>query len=88
MKKKLFILIIFSLLPNVAWAGGFPFLKSTWEAERDAASVQVVRMWLSGAPKPLLQKEILRFMDREIKLSVISSEARLFVVDGRTKPSS
>jgi hypothetical protein len=81
MKKKLFILIIAALLPNVVWAGGFPYLESTWEAERDAASVQVVRMWLSGAPKPLLEKEILRFMDREIRLSVISSEARLFVSD-------
>jgi len=81
MKKKLLLLIIFALLPHGAWAGDFPFLKSTWEAERDAASVQVVRMWLSGAPKPLLQREILRFMDREIKLSVISSEARLFVSD-------
>jgi hypothetical protein len=81
MKKKLFILIIAALLPNAVWAGGFPFLESTWEAERDAASVQVVRMWLSGAPDPLLEKEILRFMDREIRLSVISSEARLFVSD-------
>ena len=38
-------------------------------------------MWLSGAPGPLLQKEILRFMDREIKLSIISPDARLLVSD-------
>ena len=79
MKKKLLILIIFALLPHLAWAGDFPNLNSTWQAERDAASVQVVRMWLSGAPGPLLQKEILRFMDREIKLSIISPDARLLV---------
>ena len=79
MKKKLLILIISILLPHSAWAGDFPNLNSTWQAERDAASVQVVRMWLSGAPGPLLQKEILRFMDREIKLSIISPDARLLV---------
>ena len=79
MKKILFILIISILLPHSAWAGDFPNLNSTWQAERDAASVQVVRMWLSGAPGPLLQKEILRFMDREIKLSIISPDARLLV---------
>ena len=79
MKKKLLILIISTLLPYSAWAGDFPNLNSTWQAERDAASVQVVRMWLSGAPGPLLQKEILRFMDREIKLSIISPDARLLV---------
>ena len=81
MKKKLLILIISILLPHSAWAGDFPNLNSTWQAERDAASVQVVRMWLSGAPGPLLQKEILRFMDREIKLSIISPDARLLVSD-------
>ena len=81
MKKKLLILIIFALLPHLAWAGGFPNLNSTWQAERDAASVQVVKMWLSGAPGPLLHKEILRFMDREIKLSIISPDARLLVSD-------
>jgi hypothetical protein len=81
MKKKLLILIISTLLPYSAWAGDFPNLNSTWQAERDAASVQVVRMWLSGAPRPLLQKEILRFMDREIKLSIISPDARLLVSD-------
>ena len=81
MKKKLLILIISALLPHSAWAGDFPNLNSTWQAERDAASVQVVRMWLSGAPEPLLQKEILRFMDREIKLSIISPDARLLVSD-------
>ena len=76
MKKKLLILIISTLLPYSAWAGDFPNLNSTWQAERDAASVQVVRMWLSGAPRPLLQKEILRFMDREIKLSIIKITLR------------
>ncbi|MGB6376020.1 MAG: hypothetical protein WBG24_04795 [Syntrophobacteria bacterium] len=81
MKKKLLILIISTLLPYSAWAGDFPNLNSTWQAERDAASVQVVRMCLSGAPGPLLHKEILRFMDREIKLSIISPDARLFVSD-------
>ena len=81
MKKILLILIISTLLPYSAWAGDFPNLNSTWQAERDAASVQVVRMWLSGAPGPLLQKEILRFMDREIKLSIISPDARLLVSD-------
>ena len=81
MKKKLLVLIISTLLPKMAWAGDFPNLNSTWQAERDAASVQVVRMWLSGAPEPLLQKEILRFMDREIKLSIISPDARLLVSD-------
>ena len=81
MKKKLLILIIFALLPHLTWAGDFPNLNSTWQAERDAASVQVVRMWLSGAPGPLLHKEILRFMDREIKLSIISPDARLLVSD-------
>ena len=81
MKKKLLILIISTLLPHMAWAGDFPNLNSTWQAERDAASVQVVRMWLSGAPGPLLQKEILRFIDREIKLSIISPDARLLVSD-------
>ena len=81
MKKKLLILIISILLPHSAWAGDFPNLNSTWQAERDAASVQVVRMWLSGAPGPLLQKEILRFMDREIKLSIISPDSRLLVSD-------
>jgi hypothetical protein len=80
MKKKLLILIISTSLPYSAWAGDFPNLNSTWQAERDAASVQVVRMWLSGAPRPLLHKEILRFMDREIK-SIISPDARLFVSD-------
>ncbi len=92
MKKKLLLLIIFALLPHGAWAGDFPFLKSTWEAERDAASVQVVRMWLSGVPKPPLQKEIVRFLDREIKLSIISPEARLLVsdpgFDGQQIPAS
>ena len=81
MKKKLLILIISTLLPHMAWAGDYPNLNSTWQAERDAASVRVVRMWLSGAPGPLLQKEILRFMDREIKLSIISPDARLLVSD-------
>ena len=81
MKKILLILIIFALLPHWAWAGDYPNLNSTWQAERDAASVQVVRMWLSGAPGPLLQKEILRFMDREIKLSIISPDSRLLVSD-------
>jgi len=81
MKKKLLILIISALLPNLAWAGDFSSLESTWQAERDVASVQVVRMWLSGAPEPLLKKEVLRFLDREIKLSVISPKARLFVSD-------
>ena len=81
MKKKLLILIIFALLPHLAWAGDFSNLNSTWQAERDAASVQVVRMWLSGVPGPLLHKEILRFMDREIKLSIISPDARLLVSD-------
>ena len=83
MKKILLILIISTLLPQSAWAGDFPNLNSTWQAERDAASVQVVRMWLSGAPGPLLQKEILRFMDREIKLSIISPDARLLVSDSK-----
>ena len=81
MKKKLFILIICSLLANVAWAGEFSSLENTWEAERDAATVQVVRMWLSGSPEPPLQKEIVRFLDREVKLSIISSETRLLVSD-------
>ena len=81
MKKKLCILIISTLLPKMAWAGDFPNLNSTWQAERDAASVQVVRMWLSGAPRRLLHKEVLRFMDREIKLSIISPDARLLVSD-------
>jgi hypothetical protein len=92
MKKKLFILIISVLLPNMAWAGDFPSLESTWEAERDVASVQVVRMWLSGAPKPPLQKEVVRFLEREIKLSIISPEARLMVsdpgFDGQEIPAS
>jgi hypothetical protein len=81
MKKKLLILIISTLLPQMVWAADFPSLNSTWQAERDAASVQVVRMWLSGAPGPLLHKEILRFMDREIKLTIISPDARLLVSD-------
>ena len=81
MKQKLLILIISILLPHSAWAGDFPNLNSTWQAERDAASVQVVRIWLSGAVGPLLQKEILRFMDREIKLSIISPDVRLLVSD-------
>ena len=92
MKKKLLILIICILLPQVAWAGDYPSLESTWEAERDAATVKVVRMWLSGAPKPPIQEEIVRFLDREIKLSIISPEARLFVsepgFDGQQIPAS
>jgi hypothetical protein len=58
MKKKLLILIISALLPHLAWAGDFPNLNSTWQAERDAASVQVVRMWLSGAPGPLADSHL------------------------------
>jgi hypothetical protein len=92
MKKKFLILIISILLPYLAWAEDFPSLRSTWEAERNAAGVQVVRMWLSGTPKPLLQKEILRFLDREIKLSIISPEAKLLVsdpgFDGQQIPAS
>ncbi|MBW1982229.1 MAG: hypothetical protein JRJ12_13510 [Deltaproteobacteria bacterium] len=75
------IITIFMLLPGLTWAGNFPDLSSSWQAERDAASVQVVKMWLSGAPEPLLQEEILRFLDREIKLSIISPDARLLASD-------
>jgi len=81
MKKKLLVLIVSVLLPHMAWAGDFPTLTSSWQAERDNASIQLVRMWLSGAPEPLLQNETLRFVDREIKLSVISPDAELLVND-------
>jgi len=81
MKKILLALTIFALLPHMAWAGDFPTLTSSWQAERDNASIQLVRLWLSGVPRPLLQKETLRFVDREIKLSVISPDAELLVND-------
>jgi len=92
MKKKLFVLIVCILLPHVTWAGDFPSLENTWEAERDEATVQVVRMWLSGSPEPPLKKEIVRFLDREIKLSIISPDAWLFIsdpgFDGQQIPAS
>ena len=81
MKKNLLLLIVSVLLPHMAWAGDFPTLTSSWQVERDNAGIQLVKMWLSGTPKPLLQKETLRFVDREIKLSVINPDAELLVND-------
>jgi len=81
MKKKILILIISGLIPHLSWAGDFPALTSSWQSERDMASVQLVRLWLSGFPKPLLEKETLKFVDREIKLSIVSPDARLLVND-------
>ena len=85
MKKKFLILIIATLLPQVARAGDFPALSRAWEAQRDAASLQVVRLWLSGAQNPLLQEEILRFVGREIKLSILDPDCRIFVSDPEFK---
>ena len=81
MKKKILILLISALIPQVGWAGDFPALTSSWQAERDMASVQLVRLWLSRFPKPLLEKETLKFVDREIKLSIVNPDARLLVND-------
>ena len=81
MKKKILILLISALIPQVGWAGDFLALTSSWQAERDMASVQLVRLWLSRFPKPLLEKETLKFVDREIKLSIVNPDARLLVND-------
>ena len=87
MKKTAIILmlIIATLLPATARGADYSGLSRAWQAERDAARVQVVRLWLARAPKPVLDRVVLRFVDREIKLSVIDPDARLLFSDPECK---
>ena len=87
MKKTAIILmlIIATLLPATVRAADYSGLSRAWQAERDAAGVQLVKLWLARAPKPVLDRVVLRFVDREIKLSVIDPDARLLFSDPECK---
>ena len=85
MKKTILFLVVTLFFPIAAWAADHAGLSASWQAERDAASIKVVRLWLARAPKPVLDREVFQLVDREIKLSIMDPDARLLVSDSECK---